>query len=155
MFTSLSDINTTYITQGRNDNGNISIRTAENNHYVELAASQFYDSEDNLIPEKANFVKVSYNNGIELKANNKIEATTDELFASINRISMSSSENEKYKIEIIDDGNIKVKTPVYIISSTSNNFLNGATNNANDYGHYRIKGFIDETDNIKKPKIQL
>ena len=55
MFTENKDSTTnktTYITQGQNDTGNISIRTAGNNNYVEFAASESPENDTNSIPTK-------------------------------------------------------------------------------------------------------
>ena len=59
---------TTYITQGQNDTGNISIRTAGNNNYIELAASEFSENNTNTIPIKTSWIKVSHNTGAQLQS---------------------------------------------------------------------------------------
>jgi hypothetical protein len=70
IFSQVPNINTTYITQNKQDNGNISIRTASNG-FVELAASANPDDDNNIIPIPTNSIKVDYNQGIELLSENK------------------------------------------------------------------------------------
>ena len=160
----MSDVNTTYITQGKNDNGNISIRTAGNGKYIELAASQFSSNEINSIPEKTSFIKVSYDSGINFTTNNNIETNSKNLFIKTDKASL---EGKNYKIEIFENSDIKIKSSNYNLSSTSDSSLKGIEDDINDYGHFRIRGFIgidkktiivddQETEiEIKNPKIQL
>ena len=48
---------TTYLTQGRNDDGNISIRTA-NNGCIELGVTKQSNNNTNTIPELTSFIKI-------------------------------------------------------------------------------------------------
>ena len=78
VFSDFSDLNTTYITQGENDNGNISIRTSEDNHYIELVTSQSSDNEINTIPEKTGYLKISNNKGVQIQHNNIITLVSND-----------------------------------------------------------------------------
>ena len=162
--TNSSTLNTTYITQGQNDNGNISIRTAGNNHYVELVASQSSNNDTNLIPNGINCVKVSYDNGVEIYSNNgksKINLTNKNHFiVEANIISILSKDTDdtlKVSYNITNDGYTWVRTPSYVISSISTTNARSAfsmsladSDNVNG-GHYRINA----SNSNNNPIIQL
>lgn len=156
-----SQMKTTYITQGQNDKGNISIRTAENG-YIELATSQYSSNNENTVPNTLSFIKVGkFNNnfGIQIQSNeNKIELNKT-LSMNIGSMTMNFKDKIQYWINDTNKNYIQIKTPAYFVSSVQGNGLGGEKDDANDYGHYRISGFIDtiKQDNIEKkePKIQL
>lgn len=144
---------TTYITQGQNDNGSISIRTSGNNNFIELATSQFSSDENNLIPTKTTFINVSYNKGIILQTeygkidfNEKVSVKTDVLeFQS----KTEESENFKFKYSINLDKERKARAFIQIPSYTISSSLNPLGNiNDNDYE-------IEATNSNNNPKIQF
>ncbi len=172
---SQSQMNTTYITQGQNDKGSISIRTAENG-YIELAASQYSSNNENTVPEAVSFIQIGKINsnrklGVKIQSddNNKIELNKN---LSINTNSMVIAfpdEIIQYQIANKNKKYVRIKTPEYILSSVDGSSLKGteATSTLIDYGHYRINAFVDiiskeetnddqtVTKTIKEPKIQL
>ena len=137
---------TTYITKGKNDNGSISIRTAGNgnNHFVELGASQNFENETGSIPEVQNFVRVSYNKGVQIQTINT--STNPEGINSINLTNTGLSiETPTIKIS---SNNIQhqfsknytwTRTPYLIISSdTSYSSPDGAYSGNTKSGQFRI-----------------
>lgn len=68
IFTQPGQSDTTYMTAGRADDSNISIRTAGRNSYVELASST--STTGGTIPDIDSNIRVGYNTGITLNASN-------------------------------------------------------------------------------------
>jgi len=162
--TDSSSINTTYITQGQDDNGNISIRTAGNNRFIELAASQSSSNDINSIPDKTSFIKIGHNTGIEIQTNSgnsKINLTNkNQLNIEIDSVSIISKDTNgisKVNYNITNDGYAWLKSSSYVVSSVP---ARGAKNAASisladsenaDGGHYRISA----SNNNNNPTIQL
>ena len=127
IFTQTTDnltANTTYITQGNNDTGNISIMTSGANHYIELAAAKKF--ENNLVLEKNSYISVKPNI-IEIQAND------------INNYGYISSGGLNFKLSSIrlvagNDFDINAKyrsyiqTPIWYASSLSSSaYVNDIT----------------------------
>lgn len=148
IFAQDTDINTTYITQGNNDNGNISIRTA-NNQYVELAASDSSSNENNTIPTSISYVRVKYNN-IQIQANNDNNIS---LGGGALSIKTGSTINLKTSnTDIISDTKVRIQSSQFIVHSE-----NKTVSSASNYNY-----FIKATGNNKdsngewiNPTIQL
>ena len=152
-FTQINNLNTTYITQGKNDNGNISIRSADKGS-IELGVSQFSNTNDNLIPNLNNYIKID-NNEIKLSTRNSsfidikdsLSIQTD-IFSitSYNKNEINNKQVPKFNISISDNGNSIIQSSAYLVTSNLTN-----TYNINE-PHYRINA-----SNIKgsNPIIQL
>lgn len=158
--------NTTYITQGQNDTGNISIRTTGENNYVELAASASSENGTNTVPEKTSWIKVSHNAGVQLQSQytdiTDIESTTHTnsltllgekgLILNANIMSLSAGgtpENPNVTYQISDTYNW-IKTQNYILSSVSSSTPVGASK-ASLKNQYRVQAFVENNS----PQIQL
>ena len=161
IFAQTDDLNTTYITQGTDDNGNLSIRTAGENGYVELATSLSSDNDTNTIPDKINYIQVNYN-GVQIQAGDNTIDLIDESGLFINSPSMSVASGEfDNDLSVgyqINNDYTWIKSPRYIVSSLPtlsvenayDGYLGDYTNNEVD-GHYRIAAFSDGAN----PRIQV
>ena len=56
----------TYITRSQDDNGSISIRTAGDSHYVELAVSETSSNDTNTIPDTTGYIRIRHDNGVQI-----------------------------------------------------------------------------------------
>jgi hypothetical protein len=119
IFTSLksSGVDTAYISQGAEDSGNISVRTAKNG-VIELGASETSQNNKNLIPEPSSFLRVS-KEGVQLKSKIPfIDNQDNEIFNSMilnpteismngNKVTLSSivtaEEKSEALVQIADD----------------------------------------------------
>lgn len=171
IFSQNSATNTTYITQGTNDDGNLSLRTAGNNHYVELAASQ--NSENGgITPDKTSWINVSYNEGIQLKnkyVDNKNEERINTLSIYndtgisldsdyISFISGVSEDNENIEqtIHQITKEDTWIKTSDYILSSMNDEKTSAKNKDLNnDYRIRAVKNYINEQNKNEGPRIKF
>ena len=165
--TSSSTSKVTYITQGKNDDGSISIRTAKNNNYIELVASKTSDEGTNLPPNKTNFIKIGYNTGIQFQVKNnddnivnKIELTKEDgLTMHIWKMSLATNKTWHQ----INGDYTRITTPYYVVSSLSKtankDVFTSSLKENNTNGHYRIKATYNNNSNKDDlntdPTIQL
>jgi len=167
-----STANTSYITQGINDNGNISIRTFGNNNYVELAAGESSNN-NGQIPNINNSIKVSYNNGIQFQnkyidvddkeKENNLVINNGGISLKFKTISFSSqgiesiTENEEeepnkeYSFCQITDSATMISTPAYVLSSNDKDSINVNQDSSLNQQDYLIKAIKKDKDS----KIQL
>ena len=149
--------NTTYITQNENDGslGNLSIRTAGNNHYIELAASESSENSDNSVPDKTSYIQVSHNNGVQIQVKNQTTNTinltnTRGLSISVNTMLISSGDVNHQ----IVNNYTWTKSPYYVISSLSASNAstayktNSLESSEDGSKHYRIRASSNGTNPI-------
>ncbi len=174
IFSKMNDINTTYITQGTNDNGNISIRTSgTTDNYIELATSKKFENNNATIPEKTTYIRVSSSNGIEIQAENDSNLfllTSKKLdIKNEGNISLSSTQGDII-LKNNGDKSVQIKSLSYKNTSKENN--PGDKEDENNYGYHEISAGIkieekrDSSGNVikddngnaikeKKPEIKL
>lgn len=146
IFTQENNSNTTYITQGKNDDGSIDIRTS-NNGYLQLSASQYSSNDTNTIPTEANYIKLDYKKGIEAQVNsgngiinlkNNLSIITNSLL--IQDIDITDKETLPTFKYSITNSNVQIKSLSYTLSSLDN------SNSSMTENDYRIRAI---QNNIK------
>lgn len=168
IFSNLSNSNTvktTYITQGSNDNGNISIRTAESGT-VELVANEKPEDSLKTTLNKSSKISVNCKNGIifdstyitdnNQTSTNKLTLNNKGTSLISNTITFSGgniAENPSSSYQMIDDYSW-IRTKKYVLSSIDARSASNAYSAYSLDNHYRIKAAMEGYD-TDAPFIQL
>lgn len=146
----LDKAKTTYITAGKTEENNISIRTS-NKGYVELAAMENYENKLGEVPEVTNFIRVSHDNGIKLKARTSILTIDD------TKLEASFGNKVQQQFNYFNSGYSGIKSPCLVFSNDlgSDKDKEDNTWNAKDAFMFKASSFKNNNYRIKASEEEI